>query len=1240
MVPSDQLSKRPRIVSPPRVKTWYQTWQERFPEEHRERSFPGVRRRADVYVDQLVLELQHSRIGKAEIEARTRDYRSCVKTVAWLLDGTTGVELVAQRDGGHLLAFSSEHQTVATFRWAGFVVLVDAGDDRVYLVPLAQLRGGCAWVPPPRSVNEVVAIIRDPARHEELMRFEAPLPVCRLQAFQDPPGSGKTYRLIRNCVLALGPEGEAYRHYRHVFVLTKPHSAKNVVHQELVQQLREAVAAEHVEVLDESNDGRVFHYQIRRRGATDPVDIFFATVDSFIYHLAPRTHPRQSTELFKNLTLAIEAAGPNLDHNCTGMFRGHRITFNARSLICWDEATKLERYYLQALTRIMVTCAADAVLTGDVMQSIENSANSLRVATSSDEAEIRELLPHCNVEVRRGDEVRRFGSGLVRVLNATVQFTKYGAPVPRAATDVKRESEGECTIHGTPVLTRGCSTDLYAKTVDILWAEFERDVADLKLLPHELLIVAPLVKKNPVADEFRTRLHEFWTAHLDRPEVRATAKETAAGREFYEIYDSPEKRPRWLAYLHRSEEGRPVDTTLSEWASRGVSIHSSQGDGRRLVYVVGLSESALKCFSRGRTDVLEYESLWTVLMSRAKHRLRIFVERKYDDAWRRLKPFMSEATEMQVAPTFDLGTRPSLRRIDLGNDYASEDIVAFQGLQENAVMTVEETQRGQASDGSGGDAASGPRIVEDLHHDVRMAIYHFAFLARMLRDERAFSCKRQICAVLNGVVELESRRYTSAREYHEALRGVKNKDGFSELQFIPILEDSRMPEACQDFERYVAKAKEAMNLLLRDQEDLVDLDARGCLVFHHLIDISTNFQYAHTKIDMIYDVLDSPRSSHDEHLRAHYANVLKVARRAADKIVSDERLSGGTREWKLSHMLQLRTGEGECVISPWMKTMFLGFTDNAAVVVLLTPRLDATNITRVAGQALIVALLLESPGDKDVERVQACASHWLCVAPLEGGSVAWIDAQDLLSKNRKAAVAWLVGFLSDACKQTHPGIVEFYRWHLKMGALPVTILEEARKFAEGRPALRSAFSKSYVCYSFERMEEEEGGDFGEEAFKRILESKMHRQTDSIKKWLTGRGGVVTVQGNQASRTCGAPEGAELAQGGEDRVRSAEGGEADVDMVASEIATTDPPPRPPCAPLHGTVTKTRLNKDAELVQGGVADHFRTAAASTTHAVDNEAEMVAAMIATADPLPIAPGEWQNEFASRLSDLTERI
>jgi ATP-dependent exoDNAse (exonuclease V) beta subunit len=44
------------------------------------------------------------------------------------------------------------------------------------------------------------------------------------------------------------------------------------------------------------------------------------------------------------------------------------------------------------------------------------------------------------------------------------------------------------------------------------------------------------------------------------------------------------------AIFHKSEEGSSIQLSESEEATRLVSIHTSKGDGRNVVFVIGLTE--------------------------------------------------------------------------------------------------------------------------------------------------------------------------------------------------------------------------------------------------------------------------------------------------------------------------------------------------------------------------------------------------------------------------------------------------------------------------------------------------------------------------------------------------------------------------------------------------------------------------------------------------------------------------
>ena len=69
---------------------WHWSWQNRFPEQHREIVLErkGVRHRAGIIINGTVIEFRHSRISKEEIEKRNKFYISCGYKVVWVFDAT------------------------------------------------------------------------------------------------------------------------------------------------------------------------------------------------------------------------------------------------------------------------------------------------------------------------------------------------------------------------------------------------------------------------------------------------------------------------------------------------------------------------------------------------------------------------------------------------------------------------------------------------------------------------------------------------------------------------------------------------------------------------------------------------------------------------------------------------------------------------------------------------------------------------------------------------------------------------------------------------------------------------------------------------------------------------------------------------------------------------------------------------------------------------------------------------
>ena len=72
------------------MSEWHREWQEKFPEQCREVVVEkeGIKHRADVLINNTVIEFQHSPITSEEIFARNKFYLSCGYRVVWVFDAT------------------------------------------------------------------------------------------------------------------------------------------------------------------------------------------------------------------------------------------------------------------------------------------------------------------------------------------------------------------------------------------------------------------------------------------------------------------------------------------------------------------------------------------------------------------------------------------------------------------------------------------------------------------------------------------------------------------------------------------------------------------------------------------------------------------------------------------------------------------------------------------------------------------------------------------------------------------------------------------------------------------------------------------------------------------------------------------------------------------------------------------------------------------------------------------------
>ena len=84
------------------MSEWHQNWQRRFPEECREVvvTYNGEQHRADILIENHVIEFQHSPITPNEVMRRNNFYRNAGYQVIWVFDETTAFNMgnIVQND--------------------------------------------------------------------------------------------------------------------------------------------------------------------------------------------------------------------------------------------------------------------------------------------------------------------------------------------------------------------------------------------------------------------------------------------------------------------------------------------------------------------------------------------------------------------------------------------------------------------------------------------------------------------------------------------------------------------------------------------------------------------------------------------------------------------------------------------------------------------------------------------------------------------------------------------------------------------------------------------------------------------------------------------------------------------------------------------------------------------------------------------------------------------------------------
>lgn len=402
----------------------------------------------------------------------------------------------------------------------------------------------------------------------------------KLYIKQQGPGSGKTYNII-NMI-----QNKEFLHYKKFIYVSKQHSARAIIKDEFLSQYNAGLL----------NIKNMHFRDIGKKYVIDYINskglnccIIISTIDAFMYALGDKSV--QTYDLFEGIVQSI------IDNSIedTIHFAGMN-TLLSDTLYISDESQDLKEMYGKALLKIIKETGMSVYAVGDKLQSISNETNAFTYLINCEYQKYIE--PAINV-------CRRFNHPiLVDFVNYMTSYSKYNLPLLTSHSNQN---------YNNP-LTILFENGTIEERIEEIMNYYIKEVNENNYGPQDFLIVTPFVSNNPFISCLNSAINEFWiqTYQLDS----------------YETY----------SIFHKSEIGSSINLDESKEKTRIVSIHSSKGDGRPCVFVIGLHETSLKTFS-GLRDSLIYDSLLHVAITRMKKKLYITCNEN-DEIGQRIKNYL------------------------------------------------------------------------------------------------------------------------------------------------------------------------------------------------------------------------------------------------------------------------------------------------------------------------------------------------------------------------------------------------------------------------------------------------------------------------------------------------------------------------------------------------------------------------------------------------------------------------
>lgn len=672
----------------------------------------------------------------------------------------------------------------------------------------------------------------------------------------------------------------------------------------------------HIENLtQETNESIEKHYVIKyvNKKSKRECIVVIGTIDSFCYNLSHSNS--KGSKFFEGIVNNIKDKGATKINNGYMNYGGQNIQLSKECEIWIDEVQDLPENYLYAMCKLMYETSCYINVVGDKLQSLEHSNNFLTTI-------MKDGLPNITIDIKEPiNKNRRIKvSNMGNKINELIDFNKYNLPIIECDEEIQKENNEE------PIKIIQKDTTIYANDIDKekiirhcnkIMDNYKYEAETNNYLPNDFLIIFPIMKGNVIAPELETRIQEYWINKND---------------DKYKQY----------VYLHKHTEGKVINTTDSKDATRIMSIRSSKGDGRKVVFILNVTENSLKIISNNEKDLV-YESHLHVALTRAKKQIYFELEKNNDDIYTRF----GKSGYVEYLPI--ISNKINLDKInEIINKKNIIELLSYNNINyENIDNKIQKLNK------------KDDKVVDWGYHCIKYQTYYFKVIIDIINNKKDNLpiCSCQLFTKLNIISGLKIRECDNVNEYYKYL----DKYQYDDLPDIPLCKLSNKSE----YKKYYNIIKETIEKVQNKIKDnnLNELNVYQSIILTFIIQIITCQRKSDISIMDIYNITDFFQSniSKEKDLLNNVKNVRKIINKSNIKKFKNI-------NWNIIKHIELDSKENNFKISK-LNFPIIGYNKTDIIHIVLKSKLSELNFWDIMVEVLLERFLIyNSKSDKDKER--------------------------------------------------------------------------------------------------------------------------------------------------------------------------------------------------------------------------------------------------------------------------------